>query len=401
MLIFSLPLGVILRMTPISNVSIYPYDLFAGLILLSVLFKILVRREKIREKKLFGIISLFLLAGFFSLLINIRYLTFQTFLISFAYLVRYVSYVSIIFAFQILDKKFKDSINIKLIAAGILFTFVGFVQYFLYPNLRNLYYLGWDEHLYRLFSTFLDPNFAGVFLVLFILVLTENVIRNFKSQINLILFSTLWISTLVAILLTYSRSAFIMLIVGMSTLLALQKMYRFIAISVVAFIILFLLLSNMNFEGLNPLRIASIEARIDSAQDALEIISKNPIIGVGFNAYRYAQIRYGLAGVEGTLVSNSGAGTDNSYLFVLATTGILGFIIFLSFWVNIIKALARNLHSGIYSRVAFASIVGLLVNTIFINSLFYPPIMAWIFILIGLTLGLSNRPKDSNPNHLP
>src|SRR3989344_2821685 len=133
MLVFSLSFGVILCITPIPNVSIYPYDLLAGLIFLFVLFKIIIRREKIREKKLFIMISLFLSVGFISLVINSGHLTIHAFLTSLAYSVRYASYVSIIFAFQFLDKKFKDVINIKLIAAGILFTFVGFVQYFLYP----------------------------------------------------------------------------------------------------------------------------------------------------------------------------------------------------------------------------------------------------------------------------
>jgi len=396
LLIFSLPLGVVFRITPIQNVSFYPHDILAGLIFLFVLFQIIIRREKIKEKKLFIMIALFLSVGFISLVINSGHLSAQAFLTSLAYLVRYAAYASIIFAFQFLDKKFKESINIKLIAAGTLFTFVGFVQYLLYPNLRNLYYLGWDEHLYRLFSTFLDPNFAGAFLVLFILLLTENVIRSIKNQKKLIFFSILWAFTLIAILLTYSRSAFIMLIVGVGVLLALHKLYKVIAILGIMFIALFILFSNRNIEGLNPLRIASVEARIESANEAISIFSKNPILGVGFNAYRYALNRYGFRTEQGSVVSNADAGTDNSYLFVLATTGIIGFLIYLDLWVNILRVIIRNIHSEIYSKVALASIGGLLVNTIFINSIFYPSIMAWIFILIGITLGSSSKPKDGN-----
>src|SRR3989338_10052214 len=236
LLIFSLPLGVIFRITPVSNVSIYPLDFSAGLIFLYVLFQIVIRKENIREKKLFIMVSLFLLVGFISLLINMRYLTLQTFLTSFAYSLRYAAYASIIFAFQFLDQKFKKSINLKLIVAGTIFTFLGFIQYFYYPNLRNLYYLGWDEHLYRLFSTLLDPNFAGAFLVLFILLLTENVIRSFKNRKNLIFFSILWIPTLISILLTYSRSAFIMLVISMVVLLSIHKMYRALFLLVVLFL---------------------------------------------------------------------------------------------------------------------------------------------------------------------
>jgi O-antigen ligase len=331
-------------------------------------------------------ILLFLLAGFISLLININHLTIQTFLISFAYSLRYAAYASIIFAFQFLDKKFKASLNVKLIAAGTIFVVLGYVQYFLYPNLRNLYYLGWDEHLYRLFSTFLDPNFAGAFLVLFILLLTENIIRSLKNRNNLILFSILWMSTLIAILLTYSRSAFIMLIVSIITLLSLHKLFKILGILVLLFVALFFVFSNRNIEGLNPLRIASVEARIDSANEAISVFSKNPILGVGFNAYRYALNRYGFRTESGIAVSNADAGTDNSYLFVLATTGVIGFLIYLDLWVNILRVIFRNFQSNFYEVTAIASITGLLVNTVFINSIFYPPIMVWIFLLIGATV---------------
>lgn len=383
-LIFALPLGVIFRLTPISNVAIYPQDLIAGLIFLLVLFQIVIRKTKIKEKKLFILFLLFLLAGFASLLINTKYLSLQNFIISFAYSVRYAAYASIIFAFQFLDDKFRGSINNKLIISGAIFTLAGFIQYLLYSNLRNLYYLGWDEHLYRLFSTFLDPNFAGAFLVLVILLLTDNIVRNIKNKNKVIMYQVLWISILIAIFLTYSRSAFVMLIVGMGVLLGLHKLYKVMALLPVLFIALFFVFSNRNIEGLNPFRVASVETRVESAKVAISIFSKNPIFGVGFNAYRYAQIRYGFRTESGSLVSNADAGTDNSYLFLLATTGIIGFVIFINLWMNIIQMIIRNLNSEPYAKVALASIGGLLMNTLFINSFFYPVIMAWIFILAGL-----------------
>jgi O-antigen ligase len=283
-----------------------------------------------------------------------------------------------------LDKKSKDSLNKKLIIAGSVFVLLGFIQYLFYPDLRNLYYLGWDEHLYRLFSTFLDPNFAGAFLVLLIILLSDNIIRSLKDKNKVILLSVLWAAVLISILLTYSRSAFIMLIVGMVVLLGLHKLYKFIAIGIVVFVGLFAIFANRDIEGLDPFRIASVEARVESMHAAIEIFSKNPIIGVGFNAYRYAQLRYGFRTEEKSLVSHADAGTDNSYLFVLATTGIIGFLIFIGIWINIVRKIIRSLNSELYAKAALASIGALLVNTIFINSLFYPPIMAWIFILVGL-----------------
>jgi O-antigen ligase len=126
------------------------------------------------------------------------------------------------------------------------------------------------------------------------------------------------------------------------------------------------------------LRTASSFARVEASKDAIALVSESPIIGVGFNAYRYALVEYDLRD-EVVQTSNADAGTDNSYLFVLATTGIIGLLIFLDFWFNILKRVY-------FAPVVFASVVGLLVNTLFINSIFFSPIMAWIFLLVGVTL---------------
>ena len=371
LLVFSLPFGVVLRLGVAPNVYLYPQDIFAGLIFITFLVH-LISKRKLPEKKIFILASMFVSAGFISLLINSSHLQIREFATALAYLVRYASYISIIFAVPMLKQNERSSILKKLMIAGLVFVFFGFIQYFYYPNLRNLYYLGWDEHLGRLFSTMLDPNFAGAFLVLILILVTGNL---GKSRL-LLLFPLL---TLIAIFLTHSRSALIMLVVAGSIFLITNKLYKQAIVFVAVLILGLVVFSNTNIEGLNPLRIASSEARIKSAEQAIEIFRKNPIFGVGFNAYRYAQIRYGFSDSDKTKLSNSDAGTDNSYLFVLATTGVVGFLFFLEFWINILKRIYSD-------RVVFASVIGILVNTLFINSIFLTVIMAWIFILAGVTL---------------
>lgn len=114
-------------------------------------------------------IALFASIGLFSLVINSIYLKQAEFFTSFLYLLRWVLYAGVYFVVRSFDSYFKSKILILLVIAGMIIVAGGYLQYFLYPSLRNLYYLGWDEHLYRMFSSFLDPNFAGIFFVLFIL----------------------------------------------------------------------------------------------------------------------------------------------------------------------------------------------------------------------------------------
>ncbi len=388
LLIFSLPLGVTIRVTLFPSFSVYPHDIIVLLILIMSFAKFILDKDKIEQKKLFFLALAFLSIGLSSLFINSAYLGISNFLVAIAYLVRYAAYINIIFAAQFLDNKFRESVSMKLIISGLIFTFFGYVQYFFYPSLRNLFYAGWDEHLYRLFSTFLDPNFAGTFLVLIMLLLFGNIIKLFRGKsLKLIFFMLASFFVLVAILLTYSRSAFVTLLIGLVGLLTVHRNYKVLVSLVFLLIVLFFLFSNYSIEGLNPFRVVSSEARIQSAQEAFDIFSRNPILGVGFNAYRYAQIRYGFREEKGALVSNADAGTDNSYLFVLATTGVMGFFLFLDLWINILKEIYKRLKDkSAYAEVAFASVLSLLVNTIFINSLFYAPIIAWTFVLIGITV---------------
>ncbi|HVZ67721.1 MAG TPA: O-antigen ligase family protein [Patescibacteria group bacterium] len=389
LVIFTLPLGAVLRFNIAPNAFLYIQDAIALVVFIACLYLYILKKPDVKDRKNIKIIGVFILWGFISLVINSSILNGQEFIISLSYLIRFASYVSLIIAPIFLATKFIKSVNIKLLIGGSVFTLLGYIQYFYYPNLRNLYYLGWDDHLWRLFSTFLDPNFAGAFIVLFLLLISQNIIvikKISKQKLKAGLFGLLWIAALVAILLTHSRSAFIMIVVGLATLLTIHRLYKLMFVSIVIILFLFGIFSNTKIEGLNPFRIASSEARIETAGQAFDIFLKSPIIGVGFNSYRYAQVRYGTRSEIGSSKSNADAGTDNSFLFVLATTGIFGFLIYVYFWVNLIKTTYGEIQKGknFYAPIVLASIVSLFIDAFFINSLFYAPIMAWVFITIGL-----------------
>ncbi|HSX08851.1 MAG TPA: O-antigen ligase family protein, partial [Candidatus Saccharimonadales bacterium] len=148
-------------------------------------------------------------------------------------------------------------------------------------------------------------------------------------------------------------------------------------------------------EGTNLFRTTSSNARVATSQDALIIFQKNPILGVGFNAYRYARLTHPLTclpagrssskGGETLTVDHGGAGTDNSFLFVLATTGIVGFVAYLYLLWSMVKVGKTNLGENPYSAVLIASLIALCVDSFFINSLFYPFILVWVWIVIALT----------------
>jgi len=332
-------------------------------------------------------IVLFSAIGLFSLAINFVNLTLNEFFVSMLYLVRWILYSSIYFILLTRDREFIKKFKYLLIVPICTVLILGIIQFVYYPSLRNLFYLGWDEHLYRLFSTFLDPNFAGAFLVISLIYLIFVSWQSYiKKRRNMFIFtSILSVISFISVYLTYSRSALIMLLVSLTVFLVLIKKIRILVLVLIVFVA-FIFLSPKAFqtEGTNIFRIYSSQERVKSAQVAVKIIEQSPVFGVGFNAYRYAQKRYVNLNDSKWETTHSGAGTDNSFLFVLATAGIVGFVVYI-YLIYKLFLLANFKQKNPMSIVLISVLCGLLVNSLFINSLFYVFILQWVWILAGLT----------------
>lgn len=331
-------------------------------------------------------ILFFVAVGLLSLLSNIA--TFQTneIIVGSLYLMRWVIYAGLYFVFVDIGKKFSNRVTIYMIFSGILVLLIGYIQFFFYPNLKNLYYLGWDDHLYRLFSSFLDPNFAGTFFVLFLIFIL--IIRsNFKSNKKILYFlnSTL-LFDFIGIILTYSRSALLMLLISTLIYCAIQKNYK-ILFGLVGVLLMVIVILSPRFYLVNTnlFRIPSVEQRIENSKEALNIYLKKPILGVGFNNFRYAREKFGYPDNTPWGFSHSGGGADSSFALVLATTGIPGIITYLYLLYKMFKLGLSKIKRNPFALILIVSLGGLIINSILLNSLMYSFIMIWIWILAGLT----------------
>jgi O-antigen ligase len=347
----------------------------------------ILRRRKLVWGKLFMPILIFSLIGLVSLLINFPNLGLNNLLISSLYLVRWIAYALIYFIINEFDSKFKNRIAYLFLFSGLVVVILGYLQFFFYPSLRNLFYLGWDEHLYRMFSSFLDPNFAGAFFVLYFL-FTLSFIREYlqkKEIVKILMIVGISVADLIAVYLTYSRSALIMLVVAIITLLVSKGQKKLVAVVLIGLVaIVFVLPKSFTTEGTNLLRITSSNERLNSLQTGIKIFEKSPVLGVGFNAYRYAQHKVGLNNIYWQ-VTHSGAGTDNSFLFVLTTAGAVGLVAFIYLLFSVFALAKNNLKRNIYAVVLFSGLAGLILNGLFVNSLFYVLILEWIWVLSSLT----------------
>ena len=126
-------------------------------------------------------LAAFIVACLLSLILQTGKLTLSEFFISSLYLVRWAAYAMLYFIVAGFPNK--TVLQKYLLVCGSVTILFGYIQYLFYPDLRNLYYAGWDPHLYRMFGTFFDPNFMGAIIVLFILfvlglVLKKEIQRN-------------------------------------------------------------------------------------------------------------------------------------------------------------------------------------------------------------------------------
>lgn len=318
----------------------------------------LIKGKKI-EKKLFlkKQILLFMFISLLTITINLVFKNSNTATIDIFYFVRISLYSLFYIRVISLFKKVEAlRINKTLLICGVIFSIFGLMQYLLYPDLRNLVYLGWDPHYYRLFSTLFDPNFAGIILVLtffqFIFLDSDRQTKSF-SVFNIGIMFIL----LVSIYLTRSRSAYLSLLTGLLALLFAKNYINRRLVALIGFIILS---SSLNpkppISVLDVFRVASSVYRINNWLFAFKTGFANFISGVGFSNARFS---------------------DSSFLYVFAATGIFGLISYLKIWINILK-LGFN-----KDRQLFIVALILISSSFFNNTLFYPFVAVWFFAFLA------------------
>ena len=140
------------------------------------------------------------------------------------------------------------------------------------------------------------------------------------------------------------------------------------------FIILLLLLPRpLGNESVKLERIFTLTERVTQWKEAGDIISNYPILGVGFNTLRFARRNLSLTSAE-FLMGHSGAGVDNSFLFIGVTSGIIGLLSFIFLLIILFIKI---------SYTAKLILGAILIHGFFLNSFFLPFVMMWFWLVIA------------------
>ncbi|MCA9748280.1 MAG: O-antigen ligase family protein [Romboutsia sp.] len=378
LVVVTLSLAQLTNISRSSGLNIYIFDIVVILFSMVGTIDLLLNSKFIIPKSMF-LYLIFFLWAFISIFLKLGHYNQTNYIVSIFYCIRLISYyISAIYIFNLLEtKKIETQFIYKLIiASGLLIFVFGLIQLLVLPDFEVLDpSLGWDPHKNRLSSTFFDPNFVGVYFVVCLALLFESLFEKkfemykYKLQFKL----TIAIIFAIGVLLTFSRSAWLMLGVVL-VVYGIKKAKTLLLVSIIVALCAYLAVPRIQT------RISGITDPSDSAhfrllswKNTYDIAKDNIIIGVGYNAFRYAQIENGIFSYD-SVGGNSGAGSDSSMLFVLATTGLVGLAIYILAYFYPLFRFKSTLVSSL--------ILGLLLNSQFINSLFYPQILFMLLVTI-------------------
>lgn len=314
----------------------------------------------------------------FSLVVNYKTVEPLQFLAGSLYSVRLLGYFFFYLALWNLFQEgdWRERLPGYLLKVGFFISFFGFAQYIFFPDFGALANFGWDPHLYRLAGTFLDTGFAGILIVLFLVLLFSKFWPSLTEAYGRVRWGTFMLLLplgLFALALTYSRASYLAYLFLAITFHIVRRNLLWFSGAVLALTLLVALLPKTESEGANLSRTSTITYRVNSYKNALDVISNNPVFGVGYNLYRYTQTDRN---------SHGASGTDSSALLVLATTGFAGFFVFLQLIVKILAKAWQERKTQLGMSL-LASLVAVGVHSVFDNSLFYPWVLGWLIIMLA------------------
>lgn len=373
--LFLFSFGQFLRIPPQSKsyneIHLYLTDIIVGLLVVVFYLFRRYQKKKILDFGLSKPLLFFVSIASIALVLSPLNLGWQERIVASLYLIRWFFYAGLFFVIANQENNFKEKLVSILPKIGLLCAFLGLIQYLFFPDTRILSEYGWDPHYYRLIGTFLDPGFLGLILVFSLILLTSDLFRK-KDKVKQLFWAVIYI----ALALTYSRASYLAYFIAMFSFFLFYRAKKFFVFVIVLGVLTLFLLPRLGGESTKLSRESTIRYRITSWQHAVIVFAEHPLLGIGFNAYRYAQRQYGFMNDNVWEVSHGAPGADSSLLFILATTGILGLFSTFYLYFKLFSLTHRNL-------LITASVLAILVHSWFQNSLFYPWIMGWLWMLWG------------------
>jgi putative inorganic carbon (hco3(-)) transporter len=345
--------------------------------------------------------------------------------VSFKYLLSRLWFVIPFYFFAII--LFKKYSNIKLFIWLYVIPFLGIIFYTLYNHSIH----GFDEESGHWVMTpfYNDHTAYGAVLSIFVPILFGfSINKNYSISSRIVSF-TFFVFFIVALVLSYSRAAWISLAVGLVVfmLVLLKIKFRWVLLSLAVFIGLFYAFQNQILDKLEKNKQDSSEnfvehiksiynissdasnlERINRWQSAIRMYHERPFWGWGPGTYQFLYAPYQMS-KEKTIISTNAGDLGNAhseYIGPLAESGLLGMLsVFAIFSLSIYYGL-RVYKRAITHEIKIISlgiVIGLLSYFIhgFLNNFLDSdkasvPVWGFIAILVALDIFHNNNTEEKS-----
>jgi len=304
-----------------QSINFYLYEVLMAIFFFFLLFKLkLLPLKKIfKNRFLFFSFGYFLFSFFFSFF---NYYLFEN-LVSFLYLFRlyfYFLFFLYLYYYQKDVKNLKEVVLFGFLLFSLLTIITSFLQVFLYPNLRNLAYLGWDVHYNRAFGLFFDTSVSATvygFLFFFWLIFNKKKYLIFLPFLLFLLFYT------------YSRWLIFSFLITSSFYFLKNKEPKKIFFILLLLFFFLLLFPQKSGIGVGIKRFFSIESRIKENILGIRMGLKNPLFGIGYNRIRFFRQRNNLLWQSDFNIHHGASSFQSTYTTIFVASGIFGLLFFI------------------------------------------------------------------------
>lgn len=281
--------------------------------------------------------------------------------------------------------------KIAVLLTGFLFLAFGLLQLVVWPDLRWLAILGWDDHYKRLASTLLDPTYAAIILIWTYFTWQYYAAKILKKYLSIkfakygqlyALVITSCISSLIilGIFLTYARAGYLAFIIVLIWQTAHNFKREQIAITGFAamvgatLLLFFAFMPQTKSEGQQLYRISSILARTNSASQQIKSLSATDLF-LGNGLFNYSAHNSTSNNLQ---ILNQAKLPDNLFITIMSGTGIIGLVFAITKIVSFIARLQSSQH-----KFLAAALIGTLVHAQFNNDLTQPHLLAIMTLTIS------------------
>ncbi|MBF6619496.1 MAG: O-antigen ligase family protein [Patulibacter sp.] len=273
------------------------------------------------------------------------------------------------------------------VGVALVLAAVGFYEYATRHVLLNPRIIASNqiEDAFRVNSLFFDPNIYGRFLILVVLGVAARMLwarDNRTVLITALVLVVLW----AALVLTYSQTSFVSLLVGLAILGGLRfgpwKAFgTVLAIGAVAAALLFAAPSALNIDGFDGDSLDdATSGRVALTNGGIRLFANEPVLGVGSGAFAREYRRAEHAGQ-----SDAVAASHTIPITIAAEQGLVGLIAYLVLLVAVLRRLLRDAEDCPARAAIAAMVIALVVHTMGYAAFLEDPVL-WVLLAVGGSL---------------